>query len=104
MCFSVNLPNFPTAKIFFHMVLSDYACELSVSNKRRCLEKICGIQDLYSIAASKLRKYVLPHVTNKDIFNYPILETNFCTLKWLSYTFIFRTLLRYFYACHLLIT
>ena len=38
--------------------LSDYARELSVSNKRRYLEKIAGIQNPYSIAAAELSKDV----------------------------------------------
>ena len=36
--------------------LSDYASELSISNKRRYLEKIFGIQDPYLIPASELMK------------------------------------------------
>ena len=59
--------------------LSDYARELSVSNKRRYLEKIAGIQDPYSIAAGELSKDVFPPVTNTDIFNYLVLGTSFCT-------------------------
>ena len=61
--------------------LSDYARELSVSNKWRYLEKISEIQDLYSIAAAELSKDIFPPVTNTDIFNYFILGTNFCTLQ-----------------------
>ena len=59
--------------------LSDYASELSISNKRRYLEKISGIQDPYSIPASELMKNVFPPVTNTDIFNYLVLGHSFCT-------------------------
>ena len=61
--------------------LSDYASELSISNKRRCLEKIFGIQDPYLIPASELLKNVFPPVTNTDIFNYLVLGHSFCTLQ-----------------------
>ena len=51
--------------------LSDYARELSISNKRRYLEKLSGIQDPYLIPPSDLMKGVFPPaVTNTDIFNY----------------------------------
>ena len=56
--------------------LSDYACELSISNKRRYLKKISGIQDRYLIPAHELVKNVLPPT---DIFNYLVLGTSFCT-------------------------
>jgi len=59
--------------------LSDYACELSISNKRKYLEKILGIQDPYLIPAHELMKNVFPPVTNTDIFNYLVLGTSFCT-------------------------
>ena len=44
--------------------LSDYARELSISNKRRYLEKLSGIQDPYFIPPSELMKGVFPPVTN----------------------------------------
>ena len=47
--------------------LSDYACELSISNKRRYLEKISGIQDPYLIPNHELMKNVFPPVMNTDI-------------------------------------
>ena len=55
--------------------LSEYVRELSVSNKRRYLEKISsGIhQDPYLIPASELRNGDFPPVTNTDIFNYLVL-------------------------------
>jgi len=59
--------------------LSNYASELSISNKRRYLEKISGIQDPYSIAAAELNKDIIPPVTNTDIFNYLVLGKSFCT-------------------------
>ena len=59
--------------------LRDYTCELCISNKRRYLEKILGIQDPYLIPAHELVKNVFPPVTNTDIFNYLVLGTSFCT-------------------------
>ena len=44
--------------------LSDYARELSISNKRRYLEELSGIQDPYLIPLSELMKGVFPPVTN----------------------------------------
>ena len=45
--------------------LSDYARELSISNKKRYLEKLSGIQDPYLIPPSELMKGVFPPaVTN----------------------------------------
>jgi len=60
-------------------LLSSYVRELNVSNKRRYLEKISGIQDPYLIPVSELRKDVFPPVTNTDIFNYLVLGHSFCT-------------------------
>ena len=62
--------------------LSDYARELSVSNKRRYLEKLSGIQHPYLIPPSELMKGIFPPVTNTDIFNYLVLGHSFCTSQW----------------------
>ena len=59
--------------------LSDYTREFSISNKRRYLEKLSGIQDPYLIPPSELMKGVFPPVTNTDIFNYLVLGHSFCT-------------------------
>ena len=40
--------------------LSKYAQELSVSDKRRYVEKISGLQDPYGIVSSELSKDVIP--------------------------------------------
>ena len=61
--------------------LSKYAQGLSVSDKRRYIEKISGIQDPYCIVASQLSKDVLPLVQCTDIFNYLVLSKSFCTSK-----------------------
>jgi len=61
------------------LLLSDYIRELSVSDKRRYPIKTSGIQDLYLIPTSKLRKSDFPPVTNTDIFNYLVLGHSFCT-------------------------
>jgi len=50
-----------------------------VSNKRKYLEKISGIQDPYLIPVSELRRDVFLPVTNIDIFNYLVLGHSFCT-------------------------
>jgi len=59
--------------------LSGYVRDLSVSNKRRYLEKISGIQHPCLIPTSELRKNDFPPVTNTDIFNYLVLGHNFCS-------------------------
>ena len=61
------------------LLLSDYVRELSVSNKRRYLEKIVGVQDPYLIPTSELKKDDFRPVTNTDIFNYLVLGHSFCT-------------------------
>ena len=63
------------------VLLSEYAQGLSVSDKRRYIEKISSIQDPYCIAASELSKDVLPPVQCKDVFNYLVLSKSFCTSK-----------------------
>ena len=55
------------------------ARELSISNKRRYLEELSGIQDPYLIPLSELMKGIFPPVTNTDIFNYLVLGPSFCT-------------------------
>ena len=63
------------------VLLSEYAQGLSVSDKRRYIEKISSIQDPYCIAASELSKYVLPPVQCTDVFNCLVLSKGFCTSK-----------------------
>ena len=58
--------------------LSEYAQGLSVSDKRRYIEKISGIQDPYCIVTSE---DILPPVQCMDIFNYLVLGKSFCTSK-----------------------
>ena len=50
--------------------LSKYAEQLSVSDKRRYLEKIEEIGDPYSYESSNLQVDLLPPVRSTDIFNY----------------------------------
>ena len=61
--------------------LSEYAQGLSVSDKRRYIEKISSIRDPYCIAASELSKDVSPPVQCMDVFNYLVLSKSFCTSK-----------------------
>ena len=61
--------------------LSEYAQGLSVSDKRRYIEKTSGIQDPYCVVASQLSKDVLPPVQCTDIFNYLVVSESFCTSK-----------------------
>ena len=61
------------------LVLSKYARTLAISNKRRYLEKISGIEvDPYCIPSSD---EALPPVGCTDIFNYLVLGTSFCTTE-----------------------
>ena len=59
--------------------LSKYAEQLSVSDKRRYLEKIEEIGDPYLYESSNLQADLLPPVRSTDIFNYLVLSTSFCT-------------------------
>ena len=61
--------------------LSEYAQGLSVSDKRRYIEKISSIQDPYCIVASELSKDILLPVQCTDVFNYLVLSKRFCTSK-----------------------
>ena len=59
--------------------LSKYAEQLSVSDKRRYLEKIEEIGDPYSYESRLLQADFLPPVRSTDIYNYLVLSTSFCT-------------------------
>ena len=62
------------------ITLSDYACGLVISDKRRYLEKISAIEvDPYCISFAELSKDILPPVQCTDIFNYLVLGKSFCT-------------------------
>ena len=54
-------------------ILSKYARGLTVINKRRHLEKICGIGDAYLLPYAELSREMLPPVHCTDIFNYLVL-------------------------------
>ena len=62
-----------------NVLLSEFASSLSVSNKRRYLEKTRGVGDPYLIPTDELQKDVLPPVQCTDIFNYLVLGKSFCT-------------------------
>ena len=62
--------------------LTKYAEQLSVSDKRRYLEKIEEIGDPYSYESSNLQVDLLAPVRSTDIFNYLVLSTSFCTGEW----------------------
>ena len=59
--------------------MSEYTSNLSVSNKRRYLDKIRGVGDPYLIPTNELQIDVLPPVQCTDIFNYLVLGKRFCT-------------------------
>ena len=56
-----------------------YTKSLSISDKRRYLEKTKDIGDPYSYPLSMLNQEELPPVRSTDIFNYLVLSTSFCT-------------------------
>jgi len=62
-------------------ILSEYARGLTVSNRRRYLEKICGIGDPYLPPSAELSREVNPPVLCTDIFNYLVLTRSFCTTE-----------------------
>ena len=59
--------------------LSKYAEQLSVFDKRRCLEKVQDIGDPYIYELSTLKADFLPPVRSTDVYNYLVLSTSFCT-------------------------
>ena len=59
--------------------LSKYAEELTISDKRRCLEKVEGTGDPYLYESHTLQADFLPPVRSTDIHNYLVLSTSFCT-------------------------
>ena len=60
----------------------DHSADLSVSDRRRYLEKIKDIGNPYLFADSALSEDSLPPVLSTDIFNYLVLTTSFCTPDW----------------------
>ena len=58
-----------------------YTESLSISDKRRYLEKTKEIGDPYGYPLSALSQDDLPPVRSTDIFNYLVLSTSFCTSK-----------------------
>ena len=62
-------------------ILSEYAWGLTVSNRRRYLEKISDIRDPYLLPSSELSREVMSPVQCTDIFNYLILSKSFCTTE-----------------------
>lgn len=56
-----------------------YTESLSISDKRRYLEKTKDIGDPYGYPVSALSQDDLPPVRSTDIFNYLVLSTSFCT-------------------------
>ena len=56
-----------------------YTESLSISDKRRYLEKTKEIGDPYGCPLSVLSQDDLPPVRSTDIFNYLVLSTSFCT-------------------------
>ena len=56
-----------------------YTENLSISDKRRYLEKTKEIGDPYGYPLSALSQDDLPPVRSTDIFNYLVLSTSFCT-------------------------
>ena len=62
-------------------ILSEYASGLTVSNRRRYLEKICGIGDPYLLPSVELSREVNPPVLSTDTFNYLVLAMRFCTTE-----------------------
>ena len=59
--------------------LSKHAEELSISDKRRYLEKIEGIGEPYLYKSYTLQADFLPPLRSTDIHNYLVLSTSFCT-------------------------
>ena len=57
--------------------LSKYAEQLSISDKRRYLEKVQDIGDLFIYELSTLKADFLPPVRSMDIYNYLVLSTSF---------------------------
>ena len=57
----------------------DHSADLSVSDRRRYLEKTKDIGNPYLFADSALSKDSLPPVLSTDIFNYLVLTISFCT-------------------------
>ena len=55
---------------------------LSVSDKRRYLEKIEEIDDPYSYESRILQADFLSPVRSTNIYNYLVLSTSFCTGEW----------------------
>ena len=58
---------------------SKYSENLSISDKRRYLEKTEDIGDPYAYPLGVLNQDDLPPVRSTDIFNYLVLSTSFCT-------------------------
>ena len=58
-----------------------YTESLSISDKRKYLEKTKEIGDSYGYPLSALSQNDLPPVRSTDIFNYLVLSTSFCTSK-----------------------
>ena len=62
-------------------ILSKYARSLTVSNRKRYLEKISDIRDPYLLPSAELSREVMPSVQCIDIFNYLVLLRSFCTTE-----------------------
>ena len=62
-------------------ILSKYARGLTISNRRRYLEKISDIGDPYLLPSAELSREVTPPVHCTDIFNYLVLSRSFCTTE-----------------------
>ena len=58
---------------------SEYFDGLSVSDKRRYLEKTKDTGDPYCFSLDLLSSEDLPAIRSHDIFNYLVLSTSFCT-------------------------
>ena len=59
---------------------SKYFDRLSISDKRRYLEKTKDIGDPYGYSVNSLDMKDLPAIRSHDIFNYLVLSTSFCTV------------------------
>ena len=57
----------------------DHSADLSVSDRRRYLEKTKDIGNPYLFADSAFSDDSLPPMLSTDIFNYLVLTTSFCT-------------------------
>ena len=58
---------------------SKYFNKLSISDKRRYLEKTKDIGDPYGYSLNSLNSEDLPAIMSHDIFNYLVLSTSFCS-------------------------